>query len=363
MSAVNKTIESVQVLRAVAAIGVVLFHASTLLEIQDASKSSWSGLGAAGVDLFFVVSGFIMWVTAVERGESVRRFAIKRILRIVPLYWLMTGIVLLISVAKPNLMRNASHNVTHYVASLVFLAWPHPTLQGRYWPPVVPGWTLNYEMAFYLIVAVSLCLPKMWRGYFIGGVLAGLALVGATFHPSQELGFYTNPIILEFILGVAIAISVKSNRVCMQLRRPGVPYALAIAGAALFIAVGRLNNDDNRLLVWGIPLAIVVLGSVNIAVSMKYVVLRWLARIGDASYSIYLTQFLVLSPVALIMAHALGQHPGKIADLAFVATLTACAVAFGLVSYALFEQPVQRASRGLIAGAPPAKERVAAADW
>src|SRR5882762_388467 len=86
-------IESVQLLRAVAALGVVSFHAAHLLFARNGLELRWTGLGAAGVDLFFVVSGFIMWVTALDRGMPIRRFAAKRIQRIVPLYWLMTAIV------------------------------------------------------------------------------------------------------------------------------------------------------------------------------------------------------------------------------------------------------------------------------
>jgi exopolysaccharide production protein ExoZ len=143
---------TIQHLRAIAALGVVFYHASSQV---NGGHSDYVRMGAAGVDLFFVISGFIMWVTAIARDEPPGRFALKRLIRIVPLYWLITTAVLLLVLAKPDLMRSASLNLTHIASSYGFIAWPHPRSAHRFWPLVIPGWTLNYEMLFYAIVTIA----------------------------------------------------------------------------------------------------------------------------------------------------------------------------------------------------------------
>lgn len=343
MSASVRKIESVQLLRAAAALGVILFHAAGLLATGTGSSSSWSKLGAAGVDLFFVVSGFIMWVTAVAREESAQQFLLKRAIRIIPLYWFVTVLVLVIVLAKPDLMHNASHDPAHFAASFAFIAWPHPALQGRLWPPVVPGWTLNYEALFYLVVAASLTFRKPWRGLLIATILVGLASWGMLLHPTQLLSFYTDPIVLEFLLGAAIGMSFEPLQ-----PDPKVARGLALVGIALFLTLGRLGTDGNRVLTWGLPLAVLVLGAVNLRLPRGSRVLRWAIALGDASYSIYLTQFLVLPAAASVLGHLLGQASGILEQWGFVTGLVATSLASGIGTYYIVEKPLLRASKSLL---------------
>jgi len=344
MAASVRKIESVQLLRAVAAIGVILFHAAGLLAARTGASSPWSRLGAAGVDLFFVVSGFIMWATAVARDEGAQHFLLKRAIRIVPLYWLVTALVLIIVLVKPDLMRYASHDPAHFAASFAFIAWPHPALQGRFWPPVVPGWTLNYEAMFYLVVAASLMLRRVWRGALISLLLVGVVSWGALLHPTGLLSFYTNPIVLEFLLGAAIGMSFGSLQ-----PPPRVAGGLALVGLALFLALGRFGTDGNRVLTWGLPLALLVLGAVNLPRPGGSRIMRWAIALGDASYSIYLTQFLVLPAAALVLGHLLGHASGPLGQWVFVTGLVAASLAGGVGTYYVVEKPLLRASKGLLA--------------
>jgi exopolysaccharide production protein ExoZ len=335
-------IESVQILRALAAGGVVWFHAAALLGTPPGTTLDWSQLGSAGVDLFFVVSGFIMWVTAIDRDASIKQFAIKRIVRIVPLYWLITSVVLAICTIKPELVHNASRDFKHFAASYAFVAWPHPTQPGRLWPPVVPGWTLNYEALFYLIVAASLALRKRWRGPFCAAVLVGLSQCGVLLHPTDRLAFYTNPILLEFLMGLAVGATYKS------IPFPAISWGLIVVGLTLFLCVGRLGTDDNRVLTWGLPLAMVTLGAVNWPLPGRAPVVRWLTALGDASYSIYLTQFLALPPAAKLLAHLIGDSTTALKSALCVLTLIAIALSVGLATYRLIEIPLTRAAKRIL---------------
>jgi exopolysaccharide production protein ExoZ len=344
MATANKKIESVQLLRALAAVGVVLFHTAGQLAVRNGFVAVWAGLGAAGVDLFFIVSGFIMWVTAIDRDESVQRFATKRILRIVPLYWLTTAIVLAIVLVAPALMRNASPDPIHYLASFGFVAWRHPRLPGHFWPAVVPGWTLNYEMLFYFFVAASLAMARAWRAVFIGGALFALTLLGLLVHSSGVLSFYTNPIILEFLFGVVIGMTFQPTQ-----QNKGAHYALCLIGLALFISVGTLEVEQSRVFTWGLPLAIFAFGAINISLPSRNRVVHGLRVIGDASYSIYLTQFIALPPVAMLMAHVLPHMNMILGSLTFALGVVAACVVIGVGTYYFIEKPLLRASTELLA--------------
>ena len=335
--AVPRTIEPIQHLRAVAAIGVALHH--SIAQVYGNNGHAYGRLGAAGVDLFFVISGFIMWVTAISRrDEAPGKFVLKRLLRIVPLYWLVTTLVLAIVLIKPQLMRSASFDAAHAVASYLFIAWPHPKFAGMFWPVVVPGWTLDYEMFFYAIVTVSLAFALRWRAMIICAVLTALAVLGTTLAPMTIAGFYTDPILLEFAFGIAIGVCFTRRSALPR----GVAYALIALGLGLFVVLGPLETDANRLVCWGVPMALLVLGSVNAPTILPGRAFRVL---GDASYSIYLTQFCTIAPAAAVVNSVFHGAAGKV--LATVG-LIAVAVGGGVVAYGLVERPLNWWVKGVL---------------
>lgn len=340
-SGAPRTIESIQHLRALAALGVVVFHALALLGDRLGVEVAHKELGAAGVDLFFIISGFIMWVTAIDRDEAPGRFAWKRILRIVPMYWLITSLVLAIVVIRPQLMNSASRDPLHFIASYLFVAWPHPTVDGRFWPPVIPGWTLNYEMFFYAVVTVSLLLRRHRRIVFLAVVMGGLPFLGAVFHPSGIASFYTDPILIEFLYGIGIGAFFTAGRG----QGPRASLALIVLGVALLFTVGLAGNDHTRAAAWAIPLALVVQGSLHAPALATGGVRNASKLLGDASYSLYLTQFVVLPPSAMVMSKIVGSWPPAAAVPVFVVGLVLLAVTGGVAAYFLAERPILRAAQ------------------
>lgn len=344
MTSAPRTIESIQHLRALAALGVVIFHALGLLEKQYGVHVAYKQLGAAGVDLFFVISGFIMCVTAVVRDERPGTFAWKRILRIVPLYWLITTFVLAIVVIKPELMRSASRDVAHFAASYFFIAWPHPTVTDRLWPPVIPGWTLNYEMFFYAIVTVSLLMSRARRLPLLIVVLVALPIAGSLLRPSGLLEFYTAPILLEFLYGVLIGQWFARGG---ELRA-GASLALLLVGLLLFCTVGLAGNEGNRAGFWGVPLALVMMGALGAPALAQGALRRFSKLLGDASYSLYLSQFVVLPPAAGVFKKLTKDLELPWGGAVLVGGLTMVAVIAGVLCYLAIERPMQRALKARI---------------
>ena len=198
---------SIQVLRAVAALSVLLYHAGLF------------NIGYGGVDVFFVISGFIMGTIGVR--EAPNEFFGKRLIRIVPLYWAVTIAMCLLSLL-PGAFQQFTFDLPRLVKSLLFI--PHvdvPT--GRVWPLLVPGWTLNYEMFFYAVFAIGLALgrPVMLSVTLMIALVATGLLVAPT---NSIWATYTNPMLLEFVSGVALspfqsAMRVDGDTACFLPRR------------------------------------------------------------------------------------------------------------------------------------------------
>lgn len=291
--------EGLQYARGIAACLVVLFHALV--------NSKQPGLGECGVDLFFVLSGFLMW--RVGRNDSTYGFMSKRVLRVVPLYWTATLVVYFAAVV--GLTGRIQADPVYLLLSLAFLPYSSPV--GVY-PLLNVGWTLNYEVFFYLAFAATIGLRR--QAVILTGLLTTLAML----HPlaaGVATSFYTDPIILEFAMGVWLGVlyeRVPANAVVGSL--------LVAAGAWLLLQ----PLQDFRFISWGLPAAGIIAGILMIERAGALPRVPGLRVLGDASFSVYLWH-----PFAIAALQA-GQ-PG-------VTPLFAAGMLFGLTAYFLIEKPV-----------------------
>lgn len=258
---------SIQALRGVAAIMVAIFHFFP-------SKFT---VGAAGVDLFFVISGFIMGTVGIH--EKPLRFLTNRAIRIAPLYWLFTFVMCAGAIA--GVYSNFTFDAVRLIKSLLFI--PHLDPDGNAWPLMVVGWTLNLEVFFYIIFAVGLSLRRPL--VVTAAVLSVMVAVGYISEThSAALTLWTSPLLLEFIVGLLLSRLSFSSKL-------GLPAMLI--GIAILTAtnVFHLFGSSYRILVWGIPAVLIVGGCLAIerAGAWPKLVLKPLQSVGDASYSLYLS--------------------------------------------------------------------------
>ena len=294
------TFVGIQALRAVAALVVVYGHSVNLLARQHAVVSA--GLerlpGAIGVDLFFVISGFVITVSAdglVDKARPAGVFLWRRVLRVAPLYWLLTaGKVLLVGV-MPGLSARGVPTWWNVAASLLFV--PSMNAAGEIRPVIPVGWTLNFEAFFYAVFAVSL----LRRREFVRVLLPLTCAVGlAGFLRTQAWPVWTvlaDPILFEFVAGAGIALLVK--RGWMPGRAAGW-MLLVPGGVGLAVISPAAVTTVNRPLLWGLPAAMVVLGTATLEPGLKRWLPRWLLLLGGASYAIYLVQTFVLPGLGLV---------------------------------------------------------------
>ncbi|MGO4566729.1 acyltransferase family protein [Rhizobium sp. 2YAF20] len=319
-----KTLYGIQYLRAIAALAVVVFHAA------ERSGGSFR-IGAAGVDVFFVISGFIMWVMSDSRPLTPARFMLDRIQRIVPIYWIVTAVM--IAGALTGLFPNMRLTLDHILGSLFLIPVRSPS-NGEIWPILVQGWTLNFEMFFYALFAISLAVARRIRLVFLLGIFAAFALSGWVFHPqSAILMTYTRPIILEFVAGALI------GELWLKGRLPptAIGLPLFIAAFSGFSAIQLMQLDFNEFICGPLAVAL-VLGTLSLERGGAMPDIPLLTYLGNGSYSIYLWHTLAISVVAKV-AQSLAFPP-----LAAVTLSTVTGVLLGVAAYEFVEKPL----RGLL---------------
>lgn len=336
----SEPLYSVQYLRAAAALAVVFYHVSAL------SQKTWGldperidHVGAAGVDLFFVISGFIM-AMIVGRQDTLdgRQFWIKRIARVAPAYWVITLLVFALAWQMPSLFNSTVADPYDLLTSLSFVALEQSG--GGTGPLLVVGWTLNYEVFFYAIVALTAGLFSDRRLLGASSAIICLVAVGLVLSPSNpSMAFYTNPILLEFVFGVLIFHSWTRTRA----DGPGLmPAAVLIAGIALLVWQWERPLAEWRAFYWGVPAAAVLYGGLG-AFSFKS---RLLTRLGDWSYALYLTHVFVITFYIKFAISSVTtiEVPWPIHYLIMTSLAFAVAGAF----YTIVERPLSRWILGVL---------------
>lgn len=276
---------SLQALRALAAWVVVCHHFMQIFFDFHASGPVSQFLverGAVGVDIFFVISGLVIYLSTRDKDIAPRRFLLNRVLRIVPAYWFYTVLMGLLLVTANQWMPHQAIEWHHFLQSLLFIPAENPGGYGLY-PTLNVGWTLNYEMFFYLMFSLVFLVRQrhhlllvavaLW---VVSEVLTRLGLLSA---------FYSNNIIYEFLLGVGIGALYRRGWIAEAVWLPVLTIAAAL------VAIYNLDASS-RLLHWGVPSALIVLACISLEPWFKGN--RVLKALGDCSYSVYLIHVLVL---------------------------------------------------------------------
>ena len=342
----------IQILRFFAAVAVVAFHALGVppkgFEVPESAISFALSYGGRGVDLFFVISGFIIFYATHAAKLTPAEFLRRRVERIVPLYFFAILTVTILALTLPATFGAADwYTPRHILKSLAFIAFTDGDM-----PVIYVGWSLEYEMYFYLAVALLMAATRdVWRNTVV--LFSALALLGRLPGVETALGnyaFFTDPMILEFVLGVIVG--------CLFVKvRMGWPMPVA---AVCAIAAVLVTDPTSRVIISGIPSACLVMAAAVVSrqrVDPSWLV-RALARLGDASYSIYLAQ---VQTVSLASAFIAGLIPA-ISPLLLLVVTTGIVVAFGLLLNIVVERPLLKICRRLGRPRPPKSPLVPAVD-
>lgn len=328
-------IRPIQYLRAIAALMVVWHHG--LNQVPGVAQLiALPEFGPRGVDLFFVISGFIMLVTTAGKEVTPAQFIRQRVIRVVPLYWLMTLCMLGAAVMVPTAFKTLQFSPVTIAKSLLFIPYQSLSFPGEIWPVLVPGWTLNYEMFFYALFAVSLWLPARFRLASLVATMGALVLVGLTHPANPILATYTSPRLLEFAAGAGI----------------GHYWRHGALRESLWISVAGIGLGAWLLVTGWEPVtgaALIVAGCLNPALAELKSPL--LLALGDASYSIYLTHLFTLAALRIVWTHAV-PHVSMASAVAFMAVALAVSAAAGFAVYRCIEKPMTEWLKGSLTRRP-----------
>ncbi|KQO54519.1 acyltransferase family protein [Methylobacterium sp. Leaf85] len=337
-------IYNVQSLRAVAAYLVVCFHCQVLLFGHlKYSMGSW------GVDIFFVISGFVMAYTTDGRIAPPYQFIMKRLVRVVPLYWFMTMAVFLAALSMPFLFRSIDDGLGHLLMSLAFI--PFEKSNGLIQPILFLGWTLNYEMFFYCLFFLGLYIyPEINRYIYVSLVIVALVMIGLLLRPENALGrFYTNAIILEFAAGMWICYVVRRITVPAGLLNVSMIGALGLASFGLLLAAEFLWPTAPRFVALGLPAASLVTAAVLLEANGISSRTAFAVEQGDSSYALYLTHFLSYQVCEKVLFKFFDPQNFSLRMVAFVGAVVLAGLVARIV-HRRIEVPLTQCVRGLFSG-------------
>lgn len=335
----KKMVVSIQYLRGLAAMMVVFHHSiNKIHDINPEFFMPYSGFGAAGVEIFFVISGFIMWVTTADKTESPTYFWYRRIIRIVPLYWFFILVIVVPKLIDPAIFKSTQLVLEHILKSLFFIPHYHPVVRDQIWPILIPGWTLNYEMFFYFIFGISLFFSRSARLPVLVVTFLILVALGQWISSANPLFIiYTDSLLLEFLAGIILGVLYTRG----YFLSSKMAYAMLIASIMLFVSFETLAlHMVVRTIAWGLPAILLVFATLSLDKWGKFDRFRSLQLIGDASYSIYLSHILTIEVVELLWTMLSWQTETITAQLTFVVCCIAASALVGIFAYILIERPM-----------------------
>ena len=336
---------SIQTLRALAILFVVLTHL-TLIETKfgkgPAVLPAFLGRGLGGIDLFFIISGLMMVTTSrgkFHSGKQAVSFIYNRLVRIYPLYWIYSTVALAAFLIHPAWwVTNAPENWGDLLVSFLLLP-------SRLLPLLNVAWMLTHLIYFYFIFALFLWILKEERlpaGLTLWGLLV---LVGQVYFrfgssPSPTLDLLLHPYTLEFITGCFLGILFHRHR-----HRRGLIYltgGIILYGGALFLLnlfpPQGVITGWNRVLHFAPPAALILYGAITLERQGRLSLPPGFNRLGDASYSIYLSHVLVLSAAGSLWTFfptPASFHHGWV-----LTAMVGGVIFFGWLSFRYLESPL-----------------------
>jgi exopolysaccharide production protein ExoZ len=320
---------------------VLLCHQTQVVRDKIATHLDLTILdnGAFGVDLFFPISGFVIYLSVVrlqEKGGSWQGFASRRFIRIAPLYWGFTILKLLIYVVMPSAFAHYHFTLWNAIGSFLFLpAYNH---EGVPLPVLSVGWTLSYEMLFYSIVSIAL-FARTGVLMISALTISILAVAGLFFTPGLGgLTYLAAPIELEFLGGMVVA--------ALYLRGWRVPTLASVCLLPIMFGLALGHPGDAaalalkpvRVLYWGVPGIVIVACVAGLEDYVRRLPRRLPLLIGDASYSLYLTHTLIVPAFGLI---AVALHlSGASGCITYILASGAAALIVAVVIHRCVEVPM-----------------------
>jgi len=344
---------NIQALRAIAAILIMSIH---LCAQPFFSKVPFQSLffqilqhGLIGVDIFFIISGFIMAYTTKKTWGDKTNFFLARVIRIYPLYWICTILWTLKHPLYSKIYMGHFSQLPYYVGSLLLL--PVLNSKGELYPILQPGWTLVYEMFFYFLFTCLMFGPRQHITLKMGLIL-GMAYLSHWIIPPQFSlhPFLAHPIYFEFVMGCFLARLFELKKLNSPLLIGLTLLSILVMGCYPWL---HESHENFRFIYYGIPAFTIVFAGLYL--EAKNIVFPPLFKLlGDSSYSLYLTHsltFKLLSVVALPFILLFSRTPVLLLFWFF-------SILLGVICHLSIEKPIHQKLKSLIEYPPPQLQKI-----
>lgn len=326
-----KTIYSLQALRYIAAILIVGYHAEESIKDRiSLDMMNFFSFGDIGVDIFFVISGFIIafatsksYVTSPKK--QAQDFIVRRFIRIVPIYWFYTTLKIIMVLALPTLALRTQFDEYHIFTSYFFI--PSMSPWGLMQPILPVGWTLHFEMLFYLIFTIAILVNQ--NKIAITGIAFFLLFAINYVYPDLLIfKFYAQTIIFEFLLGLMVF------KIVSHIHQLNFIPTILLAIVSILL-ISTKTPEINRIFTIGLGSAFLVLSFIYFERFLTSSNIQKISeKLGDSSYSLYLSHSFTV-PFSVIL---LGKYLSLNVYIVLALTLVIATMA-GLFSYRFLEKP------------------------
>ncbi|MBO9204604.1 MULTISPECIES: acyltransferase family protein [Niastella] len=354
-------LNSIQFLRAVAALLVVYEHSMDIQKEHDISLQQkfyhLEHFGCIGVDIFFVISGFIITYIAhdTKGTQEAWLFLKRRFYRINPIYYIASliyaGVILLQLLFYKVELTNYFIDLTRSLPDTL-LIFPVTHDAHFFTPLLIVGWTLSFEWLFYILFFTVLLLNVKYKPIYLCAVIILLISIGQLTQPHDlRLQFITNPIMLEFVMGIIICqLYLKNTHIPVWAATACLLAGLITYALIIRFGFGNIWNYEltinghssfKKFFFWGLPSCCIVAGCVFIEKKGRLSSLfnyKWALLLGDASYSIYLTHISVFWALTILYEKTTIFWKGDV----MIWLQLAVAILFAIGFYKLVEKPLLR---------------------
>lgn len=332
----GRRLDGLQMGRGLAATIVVVDHA--ILHNFRTPPGFVPLLGVYGVTLFFLISGFIMVRVSGESSFAPGRFLLNRFQRVAPLYYVACALLAVQVLIVPWAFKTTHLEFWHVLRSLLFIPAYSPTAGPGFITPFYQlGWTLNFEMFFYVVFASLFFLRSAQRVCVLTVLFAGLMIAGQTVHFDQAIpSFYTRIDLASFLVGAWFGLCSQRGGMVIGRRT-----ALALFALSLVLIGYVMLHPDHYSEHLPLRLAMLAGATMHIAIIIGYfdrlrkAIPRFLLRLGDASYAIYLFHMFAIGPIAFV-----GKKLGPDFLIPAIVLSLIGGVFAGLVAHRCFERPI-----------------------
>lgn len=328
---------SVQYMRAIAALLVVLHHAAWKGKQYSVDPMYWFKIGGVGVDLFFIISGYVMCHATYGKNINIICFMRARLIRILPTYWILTLAALCVYLIMPERINSSGGNIS------IFDSFTLLPTNSKYL--IENGWTLSYEFYFYIIFSAGLIFSGLLKYVIPILIILSLTSTGKFLDLNGVyFNFFTNSVLIEFVMGIMVFAMGSAVYISKH-----ASFALLIASVSMLIYVNASGTLGVAILDHGFPCLLFFIAMLNFESDFNRLNNGFLSRmasaVGDSSYSLYLIHpfILVLSSMILLKL-GLTEH-----GYLFVMLLVVSSVLSGLACYAFLERPVTKMIKRIVA--------------